>query len=213
MNTSIPIKKIITQFRPYLLLLIGSLCLLPLNAHSDKSEQRILIVGDSISAAYGMDISEGWAQLLQQRINTTPYSHYQVINASISGNTSGDGLSRLPQLLSLYSPSIVVIELGGNDGLRGHPVKLMAHNLQKMINLSQEHNAKVILAGIEIPPNYGERYTQSFRKTFQQLAKNNSTVSFIPFILEGIATRPLLMPILLDNMWGAISELLRGKQN
>ena len=218
------INNIIHKYRAYLLLrvlLAFSICLLPLHA-SSNGEHRILIVGDSISAAYGIDISEGWVQLLQEKLDANTYSHYEVINASISGNTSGDGLSRLPKLLSLYSPEIVVIELGGNDGLRGYPTKLMAKNLQKMIDLSQQTNAKVILAGIEIPPNYGERYTQSFRKTFQQLAKDN-TVSYIPFILENIATQPQLMqkdsihptaeaqPILLENMWGAIRELLEEK--
>lgn len=215
------LQKIINTGGIHRLLLVCSLCFLVFtatHANADK-EQRILIVGDSLSAAYGINVTEGWVHLLQEKLNSTPYAHYDVINASVSGNTSGDGLSRLPKLLSLYSPEIVVIELGGNDGLRGYPVKLMANNLQKMITLSQDNNAKVILAGIEIPPNYGERYTQSFRKTFQTLAQNN-TVSYIPFILKDIATRPQLMqkdgihptaeaqPILLENMWGAIQALL-----
>jgi acyl-CoA thioesterase-1 len=193
---------------------------LPLNTTSASSEHRIIIVGDSISAAYGMDATEGWVHLLQEKLNATGYTHYTAINASISGNTSGDGLSRLPQLLSLYSPDIVVIELGGNDGLRGYPLKLMANNLQKMIQLSQTNNAKVVLAGIRIPPNYGDRYTQAFSNTFDTLDKTN-TVSYVPFILKGVATHPLLMQkdgihptaeaqtILLDNMWGAISGLLQ----
>ncbi len=202
------------------MLLIGSLCLLSFNTTA-KSESNILVVGDSISAAYGIEVTEGWVHLLQEKINTTPYAHYTVVNASISGNTSGDGLSRLPQLLSLYSPAIVVIELGGNDGLRGYPLKLMSQHLQKMIELSQQSQAKVVLAGIRIPPNYGDRYTQAFSNTFEQLAQKN-TVSYVPFILKGVATQPLLMqkdgihptaeaqPILLDNMWEAISRLLQA---
>jgi acyl-CoA thioesterase I len=209
-------------YRACTFLLISCLCLLPFTVAHANSEHRILVVGDSISAAYGIDVTAGWVHLLQEQLHSTSYAHYEVINASVSGNTSADGLSRLPQLLSLYSPEIVVIELGGNDGLRGYPTKLMAKNLQKMIDLSQQINAKVVLAGIEIPPNYGERYTVAFRKTFQQLAQNN-TVSYIPFILENIATQPQLMqkdsihptaeaqPILLENMWGAISGLLKEK--
>jgi acyl-CoA thioesterase-1 len=211
-------------YRAYILLLISCLCFLPLTTAHANGEHRILVVGDSISAAYGIDVTAGWVHLLQERLHSTPYAHYEVINASVSGNTSADGLSRLPQLLSLYSPETVVIELGGNDGLRGYPTKLMAKNLQKMIDLSQQANAKVVLAGIEIPPNYGERYTLAFRKTFQQLAQNN-TVSYIPFILENIATQPQLMqkdsihptaeaqPVLLENMWGAISGLLEEKRD
>lgn len=208
------------NYRTYIFLLVGSLCFLPFTA---ASEQRILIVGDSISAAYGMVVSAGWVHLLQEKISHTSHAHYEVINASISGNTSADGLSRLPKLLSLYSPEIVIIELGGNDGLRGYPVKIMANNLQKMIDLSKKNNATVVLAGIQIPPNYGERYTQAFSKTFQQLSTNN-TVSYVPFILEGIATRPLLMqkdgihptaeaqPLLLENMWKSIYGLLQKNQ-
>lgn len=186
---------------------------------------NILILGDSISAAYGMDPQLGWVSLLQERITTDndindeQYS-YKVINASVSGNTTGDGLSRLPKLLEVYQPSIVIIELGGNDGLRGYPVKLMAKNLQRMIDLSQANNAQVVLAGIEIPPNYGQRYTEAFRNTFQQVAANN-TVRFIPFILQDIATDPALMQDdgihptaeaqtqLLDNIWNSLVFLLK----
>ena len=185
---------------------------------NNQVSQNILIVGDSISAAYGMDLNQGWAALLETRIKAVE-KNYRVINASISGNTSGDGLSRLPRLLEQYTPSIVIIELGGNDGLRGFPVKVLEKNLQRMIDMSQAAQAKVILAGIEIPPNYGQRYTDLFRETFKKLAKNN-TVSFIPFILEDIALRPELMQddgihptadaqtILLDNFWPTINELL-----
>ncbi len=190
-------------------------------AHTNSlASPKILVLGDSISAAYGMAPDKGWVNLLQQRLGNSAYSHYEVINASISGNTSGDGLSRLPQLLSLYSPKIVILELGGNDGLRGYPVKLMSKNLQKIIDLSEQNNAQVLLAGIEIPPNYGQRYTLSFRKTFQQLATNND-ISYVPFILENIAVNPELMQkdgihpteeaqsILLDNIWGNVEELLQ----
>ena len=177
------------------------------------------MLGDSISAAYGIDIKKGWVNLLQNKLKSEQYDHYHVVNASISGNTSGDGLSRLPKLLEQYTPSIVIIELGGNDGLRGYPIKLMRNNLQAMINLSQQQRAKVILAGIEIPPNYGARYTTLFRQAFQKVASANS-VTYIPFILEGIALTPELMqddgihpaeqaqPYLLNNIWGYLLPLL-----
>ncbi len=186
---------------------------------SQKDSYTIIILGDSISAGYGIDIQKGWVSLLQDKLKTEKYNHYTVVNASISGNTTGDGLSRLPKLLEQYSPSIVIVELGGNDGLRGYPVKLMEKNLQTMIDLSQQKNAKVVLAGIEIPPNYGARYTALFRKAFQKVAAAN-TVSYIPFILEGIALNPELMqqdgihpteqaqPKLLNNIWGTLLPLL-----
>ena len=188
-------------------------------AQAASPQKSIMILGDSISAAYGMDIEEGWVALLAQRLSNKPDYNYQVINASISGNTSGDGLGRLPLLLKQYSPEIIVIELGGNDGLRGFPVKILQRNLQAMIDMSQAADAKVILAGIEIPPNYGQRYTDLFRKTFQTVADNNDVV-FIPFILENIALRPELMQddgihptkeaqsILLENIWPAIEGLM-----
>jgi len=188
-------------------------------AQAASPQKSIMILGDSISAAYGLDIEEGWVALLEQRLGNKPDYNYQVINASISGNTSGDGLGRLPLLLKQYSPEIIVIELGGNDGLRGFPVKILQRNLQAMIDMSQAANAKVILAGIEIPPNYGQRYTDLFRKTFQTVADNNDVV-FIPFILENIALRPELMQddgihptkeaqsILLENIWPAIEGLM-----
>jgi len=220
----VDIAMTLRKYCTYFIFIISSISFLLLiysQAHSRSHyTHRILIIGDSISAAYGMDINNGWVQLLQEKLHHTEYAHYEVINASISGNTSGDGLSRLPQLLTLYSPHIVVIELGGNDGLRGYPTKLIANNLQKMIRLSQEAHASIVLAGMHIPPNYGKRYTQSFHHVFQQLAKKN-TLSYIPFILEGVPTRPHLMqkdgihptaeaqPFLLNNAWEAIHSLLQ----
>ncbi len=210
--------------RPVTLVLIGlafAVCssTLATATESQKDSHTILVLGDSISAGYGIDIERGWVSLLQEKLKAEKYDHYKVVNASISGNTTGDGLSRLPKLLEEYSPTIVIVELGGNDGLRGYPVKLMEKNLQTMINLSQQQNAKVVLAGIEIPPNYGTRYTALFRKTFQKVASAN-TVDYIPFILEGIALNPELMqrdgihpteqaqPKLLDNIWGTLLPLL-----
>jgi acyl-CoA thioesterase-1 len=179
----------------------------------------ILVVGDSISAAYGLDVKVGWVNLLQVKLNNSDYPHYQVINASVSGNTTGDGAGRLPELLNVHQPDIVIIELGGNDGLRGYPIKIMTRNLQQMVDLSLAAKAKVLLAGIEIPPNYGSQYTALFRQGFQTVAETNSIV-FLPFILEGVATAPELMqndgihpvaaaqPRMLDNVWDYLQPLL-----
>jgi acyl-CoA thioesterase-1 len=190
------------------------------NNSSDKVRPIILVLGDSISAGYGIELSKGWVALLQQKLLAKNYSH-QVINASVSGNTSADGLKRLPNLLKHYTPNIVIIELGGNDGLRGYPIKLMKKNIQSMIDLSQKNNAEVLLAGIEIPPNYGQRYTTLFRDAFQDLATTNSNIQYEPFILEGVATKPALMqsdgihptakaqPQLLNNIWDDLMPLLK----
>jgi len=179
----------------------------------------ILVVGDSISAAYGLDVKLGWVNLLQVKLNNSGYPHYQVINASVSGNTTGDGVGRLPELLNVHQPDIVIIELGGNDGLRGYPIKIMTRNLQKMVDLSLAAKTKVLLAGIEIPPNYGSQYTALFRQGFQTVAQTNSIV-FLPFILEGVATVPELMqndgihpvaaaqPRMLNNVWDYLQPLL-----
>jgi acyl-CoA thioesterase-1 len=190
---------------------------------ADNRRPVILVVGDSISAAYGIQQSQGWVSLLEKKLIEKNFSH-EVVNASVSGNTSADGLRRLPKLLKQYNPSIVVVELGGNDGLRGYPVKLMKKNLQKMIDMSESKSAEVLLAGIEIPPNYGVRYTTLFREVFQTLAATNSHIQFEPFILDGVATRPELMqadglhptaeaqPQLLVNIWDNLYPLLTPKQ-
>jgi acyl-CoA thioesterase-1 len=157
--------------------------------------------------------------LLEEKL-TAKNLWYKVVNASVSGSTSADGLRRLPNLLKQFSPRVVIIELGGNDGLRGYPVKLMKKNLQQMIDLSQSSNADVLLAGIEIPPNYGMRYTTLFKDAFQQLAATNRDIQYDPFILDAVATKPELMqddgihptaaaqPQLLINIWDNLYPLL-----
>jgi acyl-CoA thioesterase-1 len=190
-----------------------------LNQSAENKLPIILVVGDSISAAYGIEQHLGWVALLEQKLTAQNFS-YEVVNASVSGNTSADGLRRLPKLLKQYRPNIVVIELGGNDGLRGHPIKLMKNNLQQMIDLSLKNNAQVLLAGIEIPPNYGVRYTTLFRDAFQSLAATNRNIQYDPFILDAVATKPELMqsdgihpiaaaqPQLLINIWDDLYPLL-----
>lgn len=181
-------------------------------------QPKILILGDSLSAAYGLERQQGWVSLLRQWLIDQGYA-YTVINAAISGETTQGGLTRLPQLLKTHQPEIVFIELGGNDGLRGQPIPNTKANLAQMIELAQASGAEVVLGGIMIPPNYGPRYTQMFSQMYPSLAKEYDT-AVIPFILQGIAGQPNLMqadqihpkaqaqPMLLDNIWPVLMPLL-----
>jgi acyl-CoA thioesterase-1 len=184
-----------------------------------QDNHTVLILGDSISAGYGINPHKGWVTLLDEKISSQITSQATVINASVSGNTSGDGLARLPKLIETHTPDIIVVELGGNDGLRGFPLKIMESNLNSIISLGKKADADVILAGIEIPPNYGPRYTSEFKKVFVRVAQSHE-ITFIPFILDGIALEPELMqddgihpteqaqPRLLENIWPSIANFL-----
>ena len=153
-------------------------------------QPTILVMGDSLSAGYGIKVEEGWVHLLQQEL--TKKQQAKVINASVSGETTSGGLTRLPAVLSQHKPDIVIIELGGNDGLRGQQLNIMQQNLQTMITASQTAGAKIILAGMQIPTNYGPRYTKQFREVYPALAEKNKT-ALIPFLLEGVATHSNLI--------------------
>ena len=178
----------------------------------------VLIVGDSISAAFGLDTRQGWVSLLQQRMQEQGFDD-QVVNASISGDTSAGGLARLPTLLAEHRPELVVLELGGNDGLRGQQPEQLQQNLASMIEQSQKAGAKVLLLGMRIPPNYGPRYTQAFEKAYTRLAEEKK-VPFVPFFLEGVAGVPGMMQddglhpaagaqgALLENVWPTLKPLL-----
>ncbi|MBQ1783859.1 MAG: arylesterase [Gammaproteobacteria bacterium] len=193
---------------------ITILVALPLRA----DDKVLLVLGDSISAGYGISPEQGWVSLLQQRLNDKALG-YRVVNASVSGNTSGDGVGRLPALLASHQPALVIVELGGNDGLRGYPVKTLRLNLSQLVTLGREAGAKVLLAGIEIPPNYGKRYSDQFRASFSEVASATNT-PLVPFILDGIGTNPELMQRdgihptaeaqlrLLDNIWPTLEPLL-----
>lgn len=182
-----------------------------------SAQTTVLVIGDSISAGYNVELEDGWVNLLRQRLQEQ--GDYRVINASISGNTSTMGVGRTPSLLKKHQPDIVIIELGGNDGLQGHPVKVMRNNLGTMVDLSQKADAKVLLVGIQIPPNYGKRYTDEFFATFPDIAEQYD-VPLVPFILDKVATVDELMqndgvhptadaqPILLDNIWPYLEPLL-----
>lgn len=179
---------------------------------------KILVMGDSLSAGYGIDLERGWVNLLQERI-ATRYPH-TVVNASVSGETSGGGLARLPALLKEHQPEIVVLELGGNDGLRGHPVNVMRESLRKMIEQSEANGATVVLLGMQIPPNYGTRYTNVFQQTYADLADKYQLI-FVPFFLDQVAGNSELMQrdgihptaeaqtTLLNHVWPALEPLLK----
>jgi acyl-CoA thioesterase-1 len=198
--------------------LVSSLCSV------NSLGNTILILGDSISAAYGINPEQGWVMLLDEKLNVKEGKTYRVINASVSGNTTADGLGRLPPLLKEFQPSIVIVELGGNDGLRGYPIKLIERNLDRIITLSKQSGAKILLAGMEIPPNYGQRYTKAFRNGFANVAKDipkkKNRFSFLPFMLKDVGTDPRLMqkdgihptveaqPMILNNVWPYLKPLL-----
>ena len=184
---------------------------------ADINESNILIIGDSLSAGYGLDPEESWVTLLQNRLTEEGYG-YTVVNASISGDTTTGGKRRLPRALDIHRPGIVIIELGGNDGLRGTPVPVIRTNLTEMIERSQDAGAEVILAGMVMPPNYG-RYADDFAAIYPELAGDFDT-ALIPFFMDNVALDPTKMqrdqihpnaagqPLLLDNVWPVLEELL-----
>jgi len=177
-------------------------------------------MGDSISAGYGIQRDEGWVELLSNSLTEAEYPHV-VINGSISGETTGGGLARLPQALETHSPEVVVIELGGNDGLRGYPTDLVRSNLKQMVELSLAREAKVLLVGMQIPPNYGPRYTDAFFGMYEGVASETG-VPLVPFFLEKVALEPGLMqsdgihptaeaqPLLLETLWSYLEPLLES---
>ncbi|MVW76016.1 arylesterase [Pseudomonas xionganensis] len=178
----------------------------------------LLVVGDSISAAFGLDTGQGWVALLEERLAEQDYPH-QVVNASISGDTSSGGAARLPALLAEHRPSLVIIELGGNDGLRGQPLAQLQQNLARMIDDSRASGAQVLLLGMLLPPNYGMRYTTAFARVYESLA-HDKQVAFVPFFLEGVGGVPGMMqndgihptakaqPLMLENLWPTLKPLL-----
>ncbi|WP_178108270.1 MULTISPECIES: arylesterase [unclassified Pseudomonas] len=178
----------------------------------------LLVVGDSISAGFGLDTRQGWVSLLQTQLRQEGFDT-QVVNASISGDTSAGGQARLPALLAVHKPSLVVVELGGNDGLRGQPPAQLQQNLASMIDSARQAGAKVLLLGMRLPPNYGVRYTSAFADVYQHLAEQKQ-VPLVPFFLEGVGGVPQMMQAdgihpaqgaqqrLLENAWPAIKPLL-----
>ncbi len=178
----------------------------------------MLVFGDSLSAGFGIDVDQSWATLLQSRLADQGYEH-RVVNASISGDTTESGAARIAQAIEAFAPSLIILELGGNDGLRGIPPARMRDNLHKIIKTSKDSGAAVILLGIRIPPNYGQRYIEDFDTVFRQLA-NELDVPWIEFFMDGIALNDELMQpdgihpnaaaqsILLNNAWPMINAVL-----
>ncbi len=178
----------------------------------------ILIVGDSLSAGYGIDVDQSWATLLQVRLEHQGYEH-RVVNASIGGETTEGGATRIDRALEKFRPTLVILELGGNDGLRGISVNRMHENLENIILKSEASGAAIVLLGIRIPTNYGRRYREAFEKVFRDLAAQHD-IPWIEFFMEGIAFNEDLMqsdgihpnaaaqPLLLDNAWPIITAAL-----
>jgi acyl-CoA thioesterase-1 len=183
-----------------------------------SAEQTIVVVGDSLSSGHGMRIEQSWVSKLEDRLNTEGYG-YEVVNASISGDTTSGGLARLPRILELHQPAIVIIELGGNDGLRGQPVSNLRANLAAMIELTQSHGATAVLTGIQIPPNYGPTYTEALANTYPELA-SEFDIPLVGFLMEDIALQAELMQsdgihpnargndVMLENVWAVLMEIL-----
>ncbi|HVO46944.1 MAG TPA: arylesterase [Steroidobacteraceae bacterium] len=187
--------------------------------NASASDRTILVFGDSLSAAYGLRSEQGWVALLDKRLQSQGYG-YQVVNASVSGETTGGGLERLPRALQLHKPEILVLELGANDALRGLPLNLARDNLAHMIDLAQRRGARVLLVGMRIPPNYGPRYTAEFTQMYADL-RDRYRLALVPFLLESVALDPARMqddglhpnargqPAVLDTLWPELVPMLK----
>lgn len=189
-----------------------------------EEEIRIVVMGDSLSAAYYIPLESGWVHLLQQRLVKEDPISVKVINSSISGATTAAGLQTLPVVLQKQQPHIVVLEMGGNDGLQGKPLPLIKGNLEKLIQLSLEADARVLLVGMRLPPNLGARYTEPFFSQYAELAEQYR-IEYVPFLLEGVAGDSQLMQEdgihptaeaqmrILENVWPTLNMLLNGIRN
>ncbi len=195
--------------------------MLAASASAYSAPKTVLVLGDSLSAEYGLARGAGWVALLEQKLKAEKIDA-RIVNASISGETTSGGRARLPALLTQHKPQIVVIELGANDGLRGLPVAAAEANLRQMANLSQKQDAKVMLIGMRMPPNYGRAYTERFFNMYQNLAKEVKA-PLVPFMLEGVADKPALFqadrlhptaqahPIILNNIWPTFKALIQSR--
>ena len=196
------------------------LLVLTVPAFGQNQEPTLLVLGDSISAAYGMELRQGWVALLKKRLELT-HPSWKVINGSISGETTAGGLRRLSAMMATHRPTIVLIELGGNDGLRGYPINQLRENLRALVQAAGAGGAKALIAEMEIPPNFGSRYTTLFRESFA-VAADKTGAELIPFMLTDIATNPALMQAdgihptqqaqstILDNVWPYLEEALEA---
>jgi acyl-CoA thioesterase-1 len=196
-------------------------CLLAGSASAYSAPKTVLVLGDSLSAEYGLSRGSGWVALLEHKLKEEKIDA-TIVNASISGETTGGGLTRLPALLAQYKPNIVVIELGANDGLRGLPVPAAEGNLRSMVSLATRAQARVLLVGMRLPPNYGRSYTERFFGMYGKLASELHT-PLVPFMLERVADKPALFqadrlhpaaeahPTILANIWPEFSALIKSR--
>ena len=204
------------------LLLALAFALAPTHAAAQALPRKILVLGDSISAEYGMARGAGWGALLQKKL-TAEKRPWQVINASISGDTTAGGRARLAQQLAQHQPQVLIVELGGNDALRGLPLQQTQANLAAMTEMAQKAGARVLLLGMQVPPNYGADYSRAFAQTFADVAKAKKT-ALVPFLLKGVGDVPesqkwfqsdrihpnaQAQPLLLANVWPQLVRLLR----
>jgi acyl-CoA thioesterase I len=193
----------------------------PVNKIKDLPQKVIVVFGDSLSVGYGLQPNESWVALLQNNIlKQDVYDGYTAVNASISGETTSGGLARFSRMLTTHKPNIIILELGANDGLRGLPVSDMRANLSKMILQAKAAKAKVLLVGMRIPPNYGQKYSRDFSASYVLLAKQHK-IKLVPFLLDGVAGKPSLIqddglhPVaaaqsaLLSNVWVQLKGLLK----
>ncbi|MEH6446083.1 MAG: arylesterase [Oceanospirillaceae bacterium] len=183
------------------------------------SAKTLLVLGDSLSAAYNMQTEQGWVALMAKKLLPT-YPDLKIVNASISGETTSGGLTRLPKLIDRHQPDYIVLQLAANDGLRGTPLKIIKKNVSQLIVLSQDSGAKALLVGVRLPSNYGPRYTERFFNTFSELSQQYKTFR-VPFLMDKVALNPSLMqadrlhpnaqaqPIILDNVWPQLMAMLQ----
>jgi acyl-CoA thioesterase-1 len=198
---------------------MGGLLMLAASVNAYSAPKTVLVLGDSLSAEYGLNQGAGWVALLDKKLKAERIDA-RVVNASISGETTIGGRSRLPALLAQHKPSYVIIELGANDGLRGLPINAADDNLRAMIKMAQQNKAKVLLLGMRMPPNYGRAYTDRFFGMYGKLAKEYKA-PLVPFILEGVADKPTLFqpdrlhptaqahPIILENIWPTFFSMIK----
>ncbi|RKZ92524.1 MAG: arylesterase [Gammaproteobacteria bacterium] len=217
-------KSITQLFLPGYLInsLIISMIFQAAYANNEKTQQKLLILGDSLSAAYGIKQGRGWVDLLQNKLSQSN-KKIQIVNDSISGDTTANGLNRLPDALQQHQPAWVIIELGANDGLRGLSIAHIRNNLQMLIKSSLASGAEVLLMEIKIPPNYGKKYTRAFNRIYHKLAEQYDMV-LLPFMLDEIAVKPELMQadglhpneqaqtIISENLWEMLEPVLREKE-
>ena len=212
----IPVKSILVS------IIVLNFCS-PIISHANT--QTILVLGDSLSAAYNLKVNEGWVALLENKLKQSEhFTHYRVINASISGATTAAGLNVLPQLLEQHKPILTLLELGANDGLQGNAIPYITNNPRRLIELCKQQNSQVVLIGIRLPPNYGAAYTKPFFEQFKNLAAEYN-LAYLPFMLEGVAGNDALMqddrlhpnakaqPLILNNIWPILQPLIKPESH